>query len=133
SLNRVASYIDEARAAPAHAGAPLAAVTQSLDKLAGVVEPFATKPREPDPLAETWNELAALRRTLVADLDAFQAELGVRANAWAKAARDNAGLHAVRQALRPAADRCRDLSKQIDLAAKLSGRVIDIAVKDLEA
>lgn len=31
------------------------------------------------------------------------------------------------------ADRCRDLTKQIDLAAKLAGRVIDIAVKELGA
>ena len=28
---------------------------------------------------------------------------------------------------------CRDLTKQIDLAAKLAGRTIDIAVKELEA
>ena len=31
------------------------------------------------------------------------------------------------------AERCRDLTKQIDLAAKLAGRVIDIGVKDLAA
>lgn len=31
------------------------------------------------------------------------------------------------------AERCRDLTKQIDLAAKLAGRVIDTAVKELEA
>ena len=36
-------------------------------------------------------------------------------------------------ALHPLADRCRDLTKQIDLAAKLAGRVIDIAVKELDA
>jgi type I restriction-modification system DNA methylase subunit len=35
--------------------------------------------------------------------------------------------------LHPLADRCRDLTKQIDLAAKLAGRVIDIAVKELAA
>ena len=33
----------------------------------------------------------------------------------------------------PLAEQCRDLTKQIDLAAKLAGRVIDIAVKELEA
>ena len=36
-------------------------------------------------------------------------------------------------ALHPLADRCRDLTKQIDLAVKLAGRVIDIAVKELAA
>jgi type I restriction enzyme M protein len=31
------------------------------------------------------------------------------------------------------AERCRDLTKQIDLAAKLAGRMIDISVKELDA
>ena len=53
--------------------------------------------------------------------------------AWADGGRDNAGLNAAREALHPLADRCRDLTKQIDLAAKLAGRVIDIAVKELDA
>ena len=31
------------------------------------------------------------------------------------------------------AERCRDLTKQIDLAAKLAGRAVDIAVRELDA
>lgn len=31
------------------------------------------------------------------------------------------------------AERCRDLTKQIDLAAKLAGRAVDVATKELEA
>ena len=31
------------------------------------------------------------------------------------------------------AERCRDLTRQIDLVAKLAGRVADVAVKELEA
>jgi type I restriction enzyme M protein len=42
-------------------------------------------------------------------------------------------LNAARVALHPLAERCRDLTKEIDLAAKLASRVIDIAVKELEA
>ncbi len=132
-LKLVASYIDSAVVAGTATAAPLAAFTQALDKLADLAEPFATQPREPDPLAETWKELAALRGMLSADLQAFQAEVAARANAWTKAARDNSGLHAARQALQPAANQCRDLTKQIDLAAKLAGRAIDVAVKDLAA
>jgi type I restriction enzyme M protein len=45
----------------------------------------------------------------------------------------DAGLNGMRIRLHPLADRCRDLTKQIDLAAKLAGRVIDIVVKDLDA
>ncbi len=112
---------------------PLAAVTQALDKLTGLGKPFATQPRDPDPLAETWKELAALRATLATDLQAFQAEVAARDKAWTQTARDNAGLHGARQALQPAADQCRDLTKQIDLAAKLTGRALDVAVKDLAA
>jgi type I restriction enzyme M protein len=43
------------------------------------------------------------------------------------------GSTRTRTALRQLADRCRDLTKQIDLAGKLAGRVIDICLKDLEA
>jgi type I restriction enzyme M protein len=57
----------------------------------------------------------------------------VQTAGWAGAGRDNAGLNAARVALHPLADRCRDLTKQIDLAAKLAGRVIDISVKEIEA
>ena len=42
-------------------------------------------------------------------------------------------LHAAREGLHDMAERCRDLTKQIDLAAKLAGRAVDIAVKELEA
>ncbi len=40
------------------------------------------------------------------------------------------GLNAVRLGLHPLADRCRDMTK---LSAKLAGRVINIAVKELDA
>ena len=46
---------------------------------------------------------------------------------------DNASLHAVREGLHEMAKRCRELTKQIDQAAKLAGRAVDIAVKELEA
>jgi type I restriction enzyme M protein len=71
--------------------------------------------------------------TLKADIGAFGSEAAARAKGWADAGRDNAWLNAARSALHPLADRCRDLTKQIDLAAKLAGRLIDISVKELEA
>jgi type I restriction enzyme M protein len=132
-LKLVESYIDQAVSRGAAAGAPLDAFTQARDTLAGLVEPFAGTERNPDPLAETWKELTTLRGTLAADVAAFKAEVATRASDWQKAARDNPGLTAARQAMHPAAEQCRDLTKAIDLAAKLAGRAIDIAVKDLEA
>jgi type I restriction enzyme M protein len=61
------------------------------------------------------------------------AETANQAADWAGAARDNAGLQSTRVALHPLAERCRALTKEIDLAAKLASRVIDICVKELAA
>ena len=132
-LKLVESYIAQAVVDGAAADDPLANFTQALDKQIVLAKPFATTKRHPDPLAETWAELAALRDTLSDDIKAFSAEVAARAKDWTKVARDNAGLNTMRKTLHPAAEQCRDLTKEIDLAAKQAGRVIDIAVKDLEA
>jgi type I restriction enzyme M protein len=132
-LKLVESYIDQAVADGKAADVPLAAFAEALDKLIGLARPFATIKRDPDPLAETWAELTALSTTLGDDIKTFNAEIAARAKDRAKAACNNAGLNGTRKALHPLAEQCRDLTKQIDLAAKLAGRVIDIAVKDLEA
>ena len=70
---------------------------------------------------------------MTTDTEAFVKEATAQAIAWPGAGRDNTGLNAAREALHPLADRCRDLTKQLDLAVKLAGRVIDIAVKELDA
>jgi type I restriction enzyme M protein len=99
----------------------------------GVIEPFAKLKRENDPLAEPWAELAEVRATLTGDIEAFGNDAAAQATAWQSAGHDNVGLNATRFAMHPLADGCRDLTKQIDLAAKLAGRVIDTAVKNLDA
>ena len=70
---------------------------------------------------------------MAADIEAFGKEAAAQASAWQGAGGDNVSLNAARFALHPLADCCRDLTKEIDLAAKLAGRVIDIAVKELDA
>ena len=132
-LKLVESYLGEAVALGAKAQEPLEAYEEALGKLTDLMEPFAKVIREGDPLAEPWDELTSTKPTLTADIEAFGKEAAQQAKAWTKAARDNAGLNAARVALHPLADRCRDLTKQIDLAVKLSGRLIDIAVKELAA
>ena len=104
-----------------------------MGKLADLMEPFAKVERKDDPLVGPWDELTSAQAILTADIEAFGKEAAEQGKAWAKAARNNAGLNAARAALHPLADRCRDLAKQIDLAVKLSSRVIDIAVKELAA
>ena len=132
-LKLVESYIAQALTLGAAASEPLAACHQALGKLTGLVQPFVTAKRDPDPLAETWAELIAMQTVLAQDIEAFGAEVAARAAAWEAAPRDNAGLNVARTGLHPVADRCRDMTKQIDLAAKLAGRVVDIAIKDLAA
>lgn len=132
-LKLVESYVAQAIAEGEAAAEPLADYDKALGKVVELVQPFVTEKRDPDPLAETWGELTGTRTTLAADIAGFDAEVTARAADWAGAVRDNAGLHAARAGLHPMAERCRDLTKQIDLAAKLAGRVVDTAIKELDA
>lgn len=132
-LKLVESYLAEAVVLGENAQRPLDAYEEALGKLADQMEAFAKVKRKDDPLAGPWDELTSAQATLTADIEAFGKEAAEQAKAWAKAAHDNAGLNAARAALHPLADRCRDLTKQIDLAVKLASRVIDIAVKELAA
>lgn len=132
-LKLVESYIAQAIAEGQATAEPLADYDRALGKLINLVQPFVTENRDPDPLAETWGELTDARTTLAADIAGFDAEVTARAAEWAGAARDNTGLHAARTGLHPMAERCRDTTKLIDLAAKLAGRVVDTAIKELNA
>ena len=136
-LNLVASYLAQAVAEGNATVAPLAAFKNVLGRLFDLVGPFATEERDPNSLAECWEELTFAKDTLSADIDVLASEVGARTADWAKgayrAARQNAALHAAREGLRDMAERCHDLTKQIDLTAKLAGRVVDIAVKELDA
>lgn len=132
-LKLVESYLDDAVKGVTSAAHALAALTAALGKLTDLLKPFVEEERNPEPMAETWKELAALQGTLGSDVKAFNKEGAAQAMGWAKAPRTNAGLNKARKALHPIAEQCRELTKQIDLAAKLAGRIIDTAVKELEA
>lgn len=132
-LKLVESYLGQAIADGEAAKAPLAAFSASLGKLIDLIEPFATQKRQKDPLADPWAELTKERTTLAKDRQRFAKNAAEQSTAWKSSARDNAGINAARVALQPLAESCRDLTKQIDLAAKLVGRTIDISVKDLDA
>ncbi len=137
-LALVESYLAEAITKGQAAQIPLSSFVGVLGKLTGLLEPFATEQRDdPDPLSESWKELLAAQATVAADVDAFGIQFEKQAKLWTAevktGGRENAALHKARNGLHPLADRCRDLTKQIDLAAKLAGRVIDTAVKELDA
>jgi len=132
-LKLVESYLVQAISALEAARSQLQAFEVTLGKLTELIAPFANLKRKNDPLAEPWNELKNVNLTLMTEIEAFDAEASAREEAWRSTPRDNAGLHAARLSLHPLAERCRDLSKRIDLAAKLTGRVIDIAVDALDA
>jgi type I restriction enzyme M protein len=132
-LKPVESYIAQAISEGEAATAPLEGFEEVLGKLIDLIEPFASIKCKDDPLAEPWDELTEGQATLAADNEAFAAEVAARVARWARTVRDNTRFAEARMALHPLADRCRDLTKQIDLAAKLAGRVIDFSVKELEA
>ena len=136
-LSLVEGYLAQAVVEGQAAAQPLLAFEEALSKLTNLAEPFANETRDPDPLAETWEELTSTQAALSADIEAFATEVAARIAEWYKsengATRDNATLHAARQDLHDMAERCRDLTKQIDLAVKLAGRAVDTAVKDLHA
>ena len=136
-LKLVESYLDRAVAEGQATGEPLAAFKDALGKLIDLAAPFAKEKRDPNPLTKTWAELTSARTTLLADIVALAAEVAAGAAHWGRGgnggARDNAALHAAREGLRGIVRDCRDLSRQIDLAARLAARAADIAVKELEA
>jgi type I restriction enzyme M protein len=132
-LKLVESYLAQAIANGEAVSGPLCALEDALCKLVAVIEPFTKLKRKNDPLAEPWAELTGAHVTLTADIEAFAREALTQAIAWQAAGRDNSSLNTARLALHPLADRCRDLTKEIDLTAKLARRIIDMAVKELEA
>ena len=136
-LKLVESYLAQAVAKGQASGEPLAVFEDDLGKLIDLAEPFTTGKRDPDPLAEPWKELTSVQARLSSDIKGLAAEVASRAAKWNEGGndgmRDNTALHAAREGLRDVAECCRNLSKQVDLGAKLASRVVDIAVKELEA
>ena len=136
-LGLVESYLAQAGAEGQATAGPLAAFEEALGKLIDLMEPFANEARVPDPMSDTWEELASTQTALSADIEAFWAEVEARVTERDRTGngvtRDNTALHAVRERLHVMAERCRDLTKQIDQAAKLAGNAVDIAVKELNA
>ena len=136
-LDLVESYLARSIAEGGAATEPLAAFEGALGRLIDLAGPFAAGQRGLGPLAEPWEELIFARTKASADCAAFTAEVAQRAADWNEGgngeARDNPALHAVRESLHGTAERGRNLTRQIDLAAKLAGRVVDTAVKELDA
>ena len=136
-LRLVESYLAQALAEGQATEEPLAVLRDSFDELINLAKPFATGQRRPNPLTETWEELTSAQAALWADIPTLAAEVAARAAHWTEGGNDrvpdNAALHAAREGLHDMAKRCRELTRQIDLATKLSGRAVTISVKELEA
>ena len=136
-LKLVETYLSQAVVESRATDKPLEAFEEALGALTDLAETFATERRNPNPMADTWEELTAAQATLSADSVAFGGEVAARAADWVKGGngpgRDNAWLHTAREGLHDVSQHCRDLSKQIDLVTKLAGRVVDIAMKELDA
>ena len=136
-LKLVESYLDQAIAEGQATNEPLAVFQDALDKLIELVEPFATEKRDPNPLAETWEELNSTKARLSDNMAALGIEIAERTANWNDDGNDrtgdNAALHAARESLGDMVENCQDLTKKINLAIELAGRAVDFAVKELEA
>ena len=136
-LKLVETYIAQAITEGKATGPPLAAFSDALCNLAGLIEPFAAGKHDPNPLAETWEELTMAQSTVLTDIGALATEVDARASDRTKGGNSsgskNAELHAAREGLHDLAGRCQDLIKQVDLAAKLTERSVNIAVIKLQA
>ena len=136
-LELVEGYLAQAIENGQASAEPLEIFERAFGKLVDLAEPLASQKRDPDPLAETWEELPRSQATLLNDITALVGEVTAQATSWNQGgngrARDNSGLHATREGLHDMTERCRGLTKQVDLAAKLSERTVEIAVKELEA
>ena len=136
-LELVEGYLRQAITGGQAADEPLGILVEAFGKLIKLIKPFATEERGPDSLAETWKELTSSQATLSNDINALVDEVAARATNWNESGndgiRDNATLHGTREGLREMAERCRGLTKQIDLAAKVAGRVVEIAVQETNA
>ena len=136
-LELVESYLVRAIESGQASFEPLGVFEEAFGKLVDLAEPFATEKRDLNLLAEACEELTSARATWSVYTGALADEVAARASNWNEGGedriRDNAALHAARQGLHEMSERCRGLSKQIDLAAKFAGRVVDIAAKELDA
>lgn len=132
-LGLVESYLGDAVRLGETARKPLDGCTAALGTLAGLLKPLATSEHGHAGLTGAWDELLVGQVALTAGIEAFGAEVAGQAERWAGAMRDNDGLNAARVGLLPLAERCRDLTRQIDLVVKLAGRVVEISVRDTAA
>jgi type I restriction enzyme M protein len=137
-LTLVGSYLEEAITNGQRVKVPLSIFARNLETFIDLVKPFAAEQRDGhDALGENWNELLAAQAAVTSDIEAFDKECGKQTKVSALIAkpeeRDNGELHSLREGLHPLAAQCRDLSKQVDFVVKLTVRVIDIAVKELDA
>jgi type I restriction enzyme M protein len=129
----IEEYLQHAIKLSQAAREPLDKFEEALGKLTDLLESFTKTKRVGDPLSELWDELTSAQATLTAGCDAFVAEVAAQVKNWSSASRDNAGLHEARIELHALSEQCKDITKQIDLSAKLAGRVVDFSVKILGA
>ena len=78
----VESYLAQAVAEGQACDKPLAVLEDALGELIDLAEPFATEKHDPNPLAETWEELISAQATLSGDIEGLTAEVASRTANW---------------------------------------------------
>ena len=81
-LKLVEHYVAQAISGGGLIAQPLKTFKAALGDLFGLVEPFATEARSPDPLAETWEDLASSRGALSTEMESLAAEVAEQTAHW---------------------------------------------------
>ena len=82
---------------------------------------------------QAFGEFESVAVTLVDDVAAFSTLARKIEKEWGAAKRDNAALKAIAERVKSGADASHDLIRDIDQIAKLFGRAVDLAEKELGA
>ncbi|GBE06997.1 putative type I restriction enzymeP M protein [bacterium BMS3Abin11] len=126
-LGLVESYLQAALGEAEKTAQPISAFTEALDEVL-------------DKLEASDQETCDLLGTFKGDGQTFQKAVKDRVATWAKATRDNAGLHTAAEEIAPLAETSRDFIKQIDQLYKFTekqvreagARVLNKPLKELD-
>jgi type I restriction enzyme M protein len=131
-INLVAEHLANSVAEGVRSAAPARTFLEKLAEAKGQIANFFKA--STDERAKTaFSEFETAAATLRADVQAFTALTKTVETAWGKAKKDMSGLKAISDNIAKSAEASHDLVRDIDHAAKLFSRAVDLAERELGA
>jgi type I restriction enzyme M protein len=132
-LDLVSSHIHNSIKAGIESKEPQYDFEGVFSELYSGLEPFAKAQDKDGPHTETYNELKEVKANLKSDTVAYAKAAEELLGKWNKSKSDNKSLLKIGEQAAKLAEKSRDLIKTIDLAFKLTTRLIDVFEKELNA